>query len=284
MKKEYLSWVREGSTVLGRRRSSVTKWGNGWRCCCCSSAPLGNGSRRRRLRRCTRRRVGCCSLVMVLTRRESLRNFYGFWFPRRRRWEMGHDGGDRAAVHIGDLGVVHWWRWSWRGEGSWDIFLGLGFCFGRVTGLKRKGKWEKRNFDGDENVPRVTKQKCSDTVTVVGSMNSVKILSDRNWVMKANGCEKLSDEWWVMSDDWWVMSDDWWVMEIEWRKLSDQILLAKQALSFSRWRLWSVNGLKQMRCDYRKRLQANKERERERYVLWEEETKLRLKERRHKVS
>ena len=27
------------------------------------------------------------------------------------------------------------------------------------------------------------------------------------------------------------MSDEWWVMEIEWRKLSDQILLAKQALS-----------------------------------------------------
>ena len=37
--------------------------------------------------------------------------------------------------------------------------------------------------------------------------------------MKANGCEKLSDEWWVI--------------KIEWRKLSDQILLAKQALSFS---------------------------------------------------
>ena len=28
---------------------------------------------------------------------------------------------------------------------------------------------------------------------------------------------------------WWVMSDEWWVMEIKWRKLSDQILLAKQA-------------------------------------------------------
>ena len=45
-----------------------------------------------------------------------------------------------------------------------------------------------------------------------------KILSDRNWVMMPNGCEKLSDEWWVMSD--------------EWRKLSDEISLAKQALKF----------------------------------------------------
>ena len=37
-----------------------------------------------------------------------------------------------------------------------------------------------------------------------------KILSDRNWTMKANGCENLSDEW---------------------RKLSDHFLLAKQALN-----------------------------------------------------
>ena len=32
--------------------------------------------------------------------------------------------------------------------------------------------------------------------------------------MKANGCEKLSDEWWVIKYEWWVMSDEWW-------KLSD---------------------------------------------------------------
>ena len=24
------------------------------------------------------------------------------------RWEMGHDGGDRAAVHVGEFGVVPW--------------------------------------------------------------------------------------------------------------------------------------------------------------------------------
>ena len=33
---------------------------------------------------------------------------------------------------------------------------------------------------GDENGTRVTKQKWSDTVIVVGSMNSVKKLSDEN--------------------------------------------------------------------------------------------------------
>ena len=34
--------------------------------------------------------------------------------------------------------------------------------------------------DGDEHVMRVTKQKCSDNVTGVGPMNSVKKLSDEN--------------------------------------------------------------------------------------------------------
>ena len=52
-----------------------------------------------------------------------------------------------------------------------------------------------------------------------------KILSDGNWVMMPNECEKLSDEWWVMNYEWWVMSDEWW-------KLSDGKSEAKQALSF----------------------------------------------------
>ena len=37
-----------------------------------------------------------------------------------------------------------------------------------------------------------------------------KILSDGNWVMMPNGCEKLSDEWWVISYEWWVMEIEWW--------------------------------------------------------------------------
>ena len=46
-----------------------------------------------------------------------------------------------------------------------------------------------------------------------------KILSDGNWVMMSNGCEKLSDELWVMSDEWWKLKDEKW--------------LAKQALNLS---------------------------------------------------
>ena len=34
-----------------------------------------------------------------------------------------------------------------------------------------------------------------------------KILSYGNWVMMPNGCEKLSDKWWVMSYEWWKLSD-----------------------------------------------------------------------------
>ena len=41
--------------------------------------------------------------------------------------------------------IYRWW-WYWRGEGGWDIFLGLGFCFGRETRLKGKGKWEKEKY------------------------------------------------------------------------------------------------------------------------------------------
>ena len=36
-----------------------------------------------------------------------------------------------------------------------------------------------------------------------------KILSDGNWVMTPNECEKLSDELWVMSDELWVMEIVW---------------------------------------------------------------------------
>ena len=36
----------------------------------------------------------------------------------------------RAAVHIGEIGVVHRWR-SWRGKEASEIFMGLGLCFGR---------------------------------------------------------------------------------------------------------------------------------------------------------
>ena len=40
-------------------------------------------------------------------------------------------------------------------------------------------------------------------LTGMGSQIVWKILSYGNWVMMPNGCEKLSDEWWVMSDGNW---------------------------------------------------------------------------------
>ena len=64
-----------GSTILGWRRSFVTKRGNGSRFFMLISAA---GSRRRRSRYCTCLRDGYCSLLTVLTRWGSLRNFYGF--------------------------------------------------------------------------------------------------------------------------------------------------------------------------------------------------------------
>ena len=47
---------------------------------------------------------------------------------------------------------------------------------GEEEGEMRKDKGP----DGDENVTQVTKQKCSDSVTGVGPMNSVKKLGDEN--------------------------------------------------------------------------------------------------------
>ena len=44
-------------------------------------------------------------------------------------------------------------------------------------------------------------------LTGMGPQIVGKILSDGNWVIIPNGCEKLSDEWWVMSYELWVMSD-----------------------------------------------------------------------------
>ena len=43
----------------------------------------------------------------------------------------------------------------------------------------------------------------------IGPQTVWKILSDGNWVMMPNECEKLSDGWWVMIDEWWVMEIEW---------------------------------------------------------------------------
>ena len=44
-----------------------------------------------------------------------------------------------------------------------------------------------------------TKKKLNQ-LTHMSSQIVWKILSDGNWVMMPNGCEKLSDEWWKLSD------------------------------------------------------------------------------------
>ena len=33
---------------------------------------------------------------------------HGVVVTRRHHWEMGHDGGDRVAVHVREFGVVPW--------------------------------------------------------------------------------------------------------------------------------------------------------------------------------
>ena len=57
----------------------------------------------------------------------------------------------------------------------------------------------------------VLKKKKKHQLTGMDSQIVWKILSDGNWVMMLNRCEKLSDEWWKLSDEWWV--DGNWVIK-----------------------------------------------------------------------
>ena len=94
------------------------------------------------------------------------------------------------------FGLLHWVFFFF-------FFIGFGFLGTKKRKKKKKAPWQAW-------APQIV----------------WKIVSDGNWVMKANECEKLSDKWWVISDELWVISDEWW-------KLSDQILLAKQTLNSS---------------------------------------------------
>ena len=59
--------------------------------------------------------------------------------------------------------------------------FGFGFLLWERDRAEGEGEIRKREIlMGNENGTRVTKQKCSDTVIFVGSMNSVKKLSDEN--------------------------------------------------------------------------------------------------------
>ena len=65
--------------------------------------------------------------------------------------------------------------------------------------------------------------------------------------MKANECENLSDEWWVIKYEWWVMSDEWW-------KLSDgnwvmKICCPNRPLVFSVSEIWVIVAKSEL-CDW----------------------------------
>ena len=53
-----------------------------------------------------------------------------------------------------------------------------------------------------------TEKKKMHRLTGMGPQIVWKILSNGNWVMMPNGCEKLSDEWWVIEIEWWKLSDE----------------------------------------------------------------------------
>ena len=53
-------------------------------------------------------------------------------------------------------------------------FSGFGFLLWERDSAEGEGEMRKRDTNGNENGTRVTKQKWSDTVIVVRSMNSVK--------------------------------------------------------------------------------------------------------------
>ena len=56
---------------------------------------------------------------------------------------------------------------------------------------------------GTENKNKKTKKREKNLhwLTCMGPQIVWKILSDENWMMMSNGCEKLSDEWWMMNDE-----------------------------------------------------------------------------------
>ena len=67
-------------------------------------------------------------------------------------------------------------------------------------GTENKKKKQKKKKEKEKE-----KKKKLYWVTGMGPQIVWKILSDGNWVMMPNRCEKLSDEWWVMSNECWVM-------------------------------------------------------------------------------
>ena len=123
-----------------------------------------------------------------------------FLYARRCRWVTTEE--IVPPVHVGEMGAVYWWQ-------SWN-FYGFGFVLWESDRDEGGRGNEKREKDGDENLPQVTKQLCSNQVIGMRLTNSWKILSDDKLSdgAKRVGCRELGYfKWWVMSDGNWVRSD-----------------------------------------------------------------------------
>ena len=83
----------------------------------------------------------------------------GFVFLHTSSMPLGFDRGDRAAGPTSE---------------SLRNFYGFGFVLWESDMAERGRGNEKREKDRDENLPRVTKQLCSDQVTGMEPTNSVK--------------------------------------------------------------------------------------------------------------
>ena len=100
---------------------------------------------------------------------------------------------------------------------AFEIFMGSGLCFGRVTGVK--GKWEKRKWWGMDSAVRLNRKVWP--IYKYRSHKKVEKLSDKKLseVCQTDGYRKLRYfKWWVMNDEWWVMSGENWVRSDEWWK------------------------------------------------------------------
>ena len=115
----------------------------------------------------------------------------------------------QAAVHIGEMGVVHRWR-SWRGEGASEIFMGLGLCFRRdgccccsycccccycfcfvvEADFVNRMVWPLYRNWSHKKVEKLSGEKVSE-------------------VCQTGGYRKLGYfKWWAMNDENWVRSDE----------------------------------------------------------------------------
>ena len=102
---------------------------------------------------------------------------------------------------------IHWVSFFFFSFFYWFVYSVLFFFFflfslvPRLTKLSEKKKKKKKKKPRPNSQPRRKKKKAA--LWQAWALQIVwKIVSDGNWVMKANGCEKLSDENWVTKFCW----------------------------------------------------------------------------------